>query len=298
MELTDRDRLVSPVNHRTAPNGLTIRGTDADLARAQELVGKHSTVYAALRPTEESKSFCYICCSNFPVGLLLPCFWPHLLIITLSGSCCIFAGIKNYQKDLDHTLYVVTNDMVKVHVEDHNPPCICCTLCTTGSTSDDLLFVNSTIQVNSRGQGCQILQNFCNPNNAVAVLVVVPYGANLNAPRGQRNTGKRLFVHDPAEISRLINDIRAIGSPSQANQANQAKSKRVFVASSTNPTNYQVFTLSDPDSFCRDVSRIFFDNNPSHKSLTFTLADVNIRVTVDQIVENDKISVALGTAFT
>ncbi len=280
------------VPHRTGPNGLPILGTDADLARAQELVGKHSTVYAALRPTEESKSFCYICCSNFPLGLALPCFWPHLLVISLFGGCCITAGIKNYQRDLDHTLYVITNDMVKIHVEDHNPPCVCCTICTTGSSSNDLLFSTSTVQVNTRGRGCQYLQNCFNPDNAVGELVIAPFGFNMNAPaqRGQMNLVKRMFLHNPAEISKLINDIRAV-----SNQP-QVKPKRVFVASSTNPTNYQVFMLSDPDSFCRDVSLKLFDDNISHRSLHFTLADVNIPVTIDQFAENDKILVALGTA--
>ena len=277
--------------HRVAPNGLTILGTDADLAKAQELVGKHSTVYAALRPTEESKSCCFICSANFPLPLLLPCFWPHLLGISLAGGCCILANIKNYQKDLDHTLYVVTNDMVKIHIESHSPPCICCTLCTTGSSSENLLLSTSTIQVNTKGSGCKYLQNCCNPDNAVAELVVAPTGYNVSAPiqysNKQTHLVKRMYLHNPSEVSKLINDIRAIGSKPQF------KTKRVFVAPSSSPTSYQVFMLSDPNSFCKELSAKFFDNNPSHNTLHFTLADVNIPIMIDQIAENDKVIVAL-----
>jgi len=278
--------------HRTGPNGLPILGTDTDIARAQELVGKHSTVYAALRPTEEAKSCCYIFCSNFPVALMLPCFWPHMLILGLSGGCCIYAGILNHQKDLDHTLYVVTNDMVKIHVEDHAPPCICCTCCTTGSNSENLLFASTTMLINTKGRGCQCCQNCFNPNNAVSELIIAPLGFNFSAPvqRGSVSFVKRMYLHNANDVSLLINDIRAVGS------APRAKAKRVFVASSSDPTNYQVVMLTDPDSFCRDISHKFFDGNLSYKPLQFTLSDVNVPVTIDQVAENDKIIVALGAA--
>jgi hypothetical protein len=61
----------------------------------------------------------FTCCSAFGVFLVMPCFWPHLLILWP----CLLAGKLSADRIINNTYWVLTTTEIKIIVKSHKGCC-------------------------------------------------------------------------------------------------------------------------------------------------------------------------------
>jgi hypothetical protein len=86
---------------------------------------RHRVVaWTALDPNHESEIDCYVCGHTFGMFAVLPCFWPHLLLI---WPCLCAAQVDNVNT-IRGQYWILTETELKVIVTRHNAGCIpgCC----------------------------------------------------------------------------------------------------------------------------------------------------------------------------
>jgi len=139
--------------------------TQDDLYKAAERCDPNETILAVWRVPKDSRG--PAACSNFPVPLLLPCFWPHLCI--LSPICLL--GYVAAKGVAEGTTYVLTDRNVHVMIDASFGPCGQCYRTGTDWGTVGLNQVQSLV-VNNASSG--LLSCCC----AVGSLNLgVPYGS-------------------------------------------------------------------------------------------------------------------------
>lgn len=179
---------------------LLSEATQDDLYKAAERCDPNETILVVWRVPKESRG--PAACSNFPVPLLLPCFWPHLCI--LSPICLL--GYVAAKGVAEGTTYVLTDRNVHVMIDASFGPCGQCYRTGTDWGTVGLNQVQSLV-VNNASSG--LLSCCC----AVGSLNLgVPYGspvANYGGGKRSAPSTLRMYVDNPDEARALIQDAKA-----------------------------------------------------------------------------------------
>ena len=179
---------------------LLSEATHEDLVKAAERCDANETILAVWRVPKDSRG--PAACSNFPAPLLLPCFWPHLCI--LSPVCLLgYVAAKGVAKG---TTYVLTDRNVHVMIDASFGPCGQCYRTGTDWGTVGLNEVRSLV-VNNASSG--VFSCCC---AAGSLNLGVPYGspvANYGGGKRTLPSTLRMFIANPDEARALIQDAKA-----------------------------------------------------------------------------------------
>ena len=182
---------------------MTIHGnpTPEDEELAKSLIAPDETILAVLRASSDNT---YNAAMQ-PIGCIamLPCFWPHAVIL----SPCICMAVQSGLAVLNATLYVVTNRNIYRHVGDATT---CCPIPGKSSGQQDLASINS-VGTDMPGAACG---QQCFPTKKI-VLGVAPGSVLANAGGSKHTPNNRImiFVDDPDEVMRIVREAKEALGP-------------------------------------------------------------------------------------
>lgn len=169
--------------------------THDDLQKcARQVTAPNESILAVWRVNEQDRSNAAY--SIFPAPLLLPCFWPHLCVL----SPCVCAAVSAQYAILKGTLYFLTNKNLGVIVDAAIGPCGVCMRTGVDSGSMPLTEIRS-VGINAKGGGACL----CCPFSAL--MVGTPLGsplANFGGGKGRAASTLRMVVADPDEAAAMI----------------------------------------------------------------------------------------------
>ena len=102
------------------PNVGTSSDLPDDLVRVAHLERTNVVAWATVDEEFEDKIWMATCCQHFGVFFFLPCFWPHLIVL----SPCLLTRKISADDTIQNTFWVLTTTEVKVIMVSHEH--ICC----------------------------------------------------------------------------------------------------------------------------------------------------------------------------
>jgi hypothetical protein len=111
------------MSHNNTNTRSTVTGTKHNLPEhVRQVAGLRSEVIAwtQLDPDLETKLGRYSCCRTFGPLLVLPCFWPHLLILWP----CMWSAATNIANTARSQYWILTEQELRIISLDHDACCI------------------------------------------------------------------------------------------------------------------------------------------------------------------------------
>ena len=225
-----------------------------------------------------------------PVALLaLPCFWPHFCGFALICGLCFCSNAIHMQAAHDNTIYIVTEGRFLNHVDlDYvlpNPMLgICSSKVVTKGFYLDIDEVNVSAYRGGVKPSCEPCKCLMNPDD----IPFIHIGRDYQYPFSVNS------VEERDEIVLLINKLKTrrdnakIGGGGGGGGAVAKTSKRVFVASASDPTNFSLFMIESDNwaSFVLQMKEKFALSSIN----SVQIAEVNVTVSsIAEISANDKL---------
>ena len=166
--------------------------TEDDLRNAAERCDGEERIAAIWRiPSDVASS---AACASFPPALFLPCFWPHLAVL----SPCLISGYCTGVSLFEGTTYFLTDKALHVLVDASVGGC----LYRTGKDSGQVgLNEIKSIVVNNAASG------LCAGFSPSTLDVQVPYGSPVANSGGSSDKSPgtfKMFVQNPDEARKLL----------------------------------------------------------------------------------------------